>query len=52
MSIEQACKLLKLNASRSIESLAASARFRLEHLTPESALRYAVACDVLIRAAR
>lgn len=51
MTYSKACEVLGFTTPKSIEANARLAKSLLGNLTPESPLRYSVACMVLIRAA-
>jgi hypothetical protein len=52
MSYSKACEILGYTTPKSVDANARLARIRLSVLPVGSPLRYAVACDVLIKAAR
>ena len=52
MSYSRACELLGLTTPKSLEANARLAASVLSHLTPTSPLRYSVACQIIINAAK
>jgi len=52
MSYARACEILGFTTPKSIEANARLAESRQRSLTPQTPLRYSVACQVLINAAK
>lgn len=52
MTYSEACEILGFTTPKSLAANAALAASRLDHLTITSPLRYAVACQILISAAK
>lgn len=52
MSYSKACEILGYTTPKSVEANAKLAEMRLRYMPVSAPVRYAVACDVLIKAAK
>jgi hypothetical protein len=52
MSYSKACEILGYTTPKSLEANAKLAEMRLRYMPVSAPVRYAVACDILIKAAR